>query len=136
MLYNLTWYDFKNFKIATIELEYSLRLKIMRNDWLLASASSQSLCVILSLRMNSSFITSKPERFSTSRYSCRLQPRFSSSRHMLCIRGSRKFCQRGSNFFLLFVYEGREDPNITINEPSSARHLNGVSLACRFMAQH
>ena len=47
--------------------------KIKRNDWLLAdtcpqadnhcafvSASSQSLCFILSLRMNSSFITPKP----------------------------------------------------------------------------
>ena len=33
------------------------------NDWLLAdtSASSQSLCFILSLRMDSSFITSRPD---------------------------------------------------------------------------
>ena len=44
--------------------EYSLKLKIKRNDWLLAcghvSSSSQSLRSILSLRMNSSFITSRP----------------------------------------------------------------------------
>ena len=61
-----------------IKLEYSLRIKITRNDWLLSdtsqaqnkaqllaacghvSASSQSLRFILSLRMNSSFITSRP----------------------------------------------------------------------------
>ena len=63
-----------------IKLEYSLRLKIKHNDWLLADtclqaanhcalfwvmcllASSQSLCFILSLRMNSSFITWRPGR--------------------------------------------------------------------------
>ena len=43
-----------------IKLEYSLRLKIKHNDWLLVSASSQSLCFILSLRMNSSFTASGP----------------------------------------------------------------------------
>ena len=42
------------------------------------------------------------------------------------MRGSRKFCQRGSNFgafFSLFclVDEGREDPNTTISWPLSAR---------------
>ena len=44
------------------KLEYSLRLKIKCNDWLLAdvSACGQSLCFILSPRMNSSFITSRP----------------------------------------------------------------------------
>ena len=39
------------------------------------------------------------------------------------MRGSRKFSQRGSNidkgFFL--VDKGNEDPNTTINGPSSAR---------------
>ena len=50
--------------LDVIKLEYSLKLKINRNDWLLAdthmSASSRSLHFILSLRMNSSFITSGP----------------------------------------------------------------------------
>ena len=44
--------------LEIIKLEYSLKLKIKRNDWLLAS--SQSLRFILSLKMNSSFITSRP----------------------------------------------------------------------------
>ena len=43
-----------------MKLEYRLRLKIKRNDWLLVDTSSQSLRFILSLRMNSSFITSRP----------------------------------------------------------------------------
>ena len=49
--------------LKVIKLEYSLRLKIKRNDWLLAdmSASIQSLHFILSLRMNLSFITSRPD---------------------------------------------------------------------------
>ena len=56
------------------------------------------------------------------------------------MRGSRKFCQRGSNFdkfFLLFFYlEGRDDPGKyrykeAIIGPPAKRHLNGVSLACR-----
>ena len=37
--------------LEIIKLEYSLRLKIKRNDWLFAD--------MLSLRMNSSFITSR-----------------------------------------------------------------------------
>ena len=71
-----------------IKLEYSLKLKIKRNDWLLVdrcpqaanhcalflrlaacgqvSASSQSLRFILSLRMNSSFITLEPGLLSIS----------------------------------------------------------------------
>ena len=46
--------------------------------------------------------------------------------HMLTF-GSRKFCQRGSNFdvffflFFFFADEGREDPSATISRPSSAR---------------
>ena len=57
------------------------------------------------------------------------------------MRGSRKFCQRGSNFdgfffvfFLFFFDEARKDPNFhykraIIGPP--ARHLNSVLLACR-----
>ena len=37
--------------VEVIKLEYSLELKIKRNDWLLADTC---------LRMNSSFITSRP----------------------------------------------------------------------------
>ena len=57
------------------------------------------------------------------------------------MRGSRKFCQRGSKFdsFFLFFFsvdEGREDPNTTISRPSfgpsAKHHLNGVLLACRW----
>ena len=48
------------------------------------------------------------------------------------MRGSRKFCQMGSKFDNVFlVGEGKEDPNTVINGPSSTRHLNDVSLACR-----
>ena len=50
--------------LDVIKLEFILRLKIKRNDWLLAdtcvSAISQSLRFILSLRMNSCFISSRP----------------------------------------------------------------------------
>ena len=42
---------------GVIKLEYSLKLNIKHNDWLLADVSSQSLHFILSLRMNPSFIT-------------------------------------------------------------------------------
>ena len=55
-----------------------------------------------------------------------------------------RFARRGptlttffSSFLFLLVDEGREDPNTTIShhwpasETPSARHLNGVSLACR-----
>ena len=40
------------------------------------------------------------------------------------MRRSRTFCQRGSRFFL--VDEGIEDPNTTINGPSSARQRNAI----------
>ena len=33
------------------------------------------------------------------------------------MRGSRKFCQRGSNFFSFLVDDGREDPYTTIRGP-------------------
>ena len=50
------------------------------------------------------------------------------------MRGSRKFCQRGSNFenvFFLFCFsflvdKGREDPNTTISVPSSAHQRNAI----------
>ena len=31
--------------------------------------------------------------------------------YIVCMRGSRKFCQRGSNFDNIFFNEGREDPS-------------------------
>ena len=45
--------------LEVIKLEYSLKLKIKHNDWLLAD--SQSLCFILSLRLYSNFISSGPD---------------------------------------------------------------------------
>ena len=51
------------------------------------------------------------------------------------MRGSRKFCQRGSKFDINFlVDEGIEDPNITINWPSSANQRNAISMAFRWWA--
>ena len=57
------------------------------------------------------------------------------------MRGSRKFCQSGSNFDSFFVVvdflvdEGKVGSNTTKSEPSLApsakHHLNGVSLACQ-----
>ena len=55
------------------------------------------------------------------------------------MRGSRNFCQSGSNFdnvfFLFFLFdEERKDPNTTISRPfgpPAKRHLNGISLAGR-----
>ena len=41
---------------------------------------------------------------------------------------SKKFCQRGSNFFF---DKGKEDPYSTKSRSSSASHLNGFSLAGR-----
>ena len=41
-----------------------------------------------------------------------------------CMRGSREFCQRGSNFdnvYYFLVDEGREDPNTTKSGPSWTR---------------
>ena len=49
------------------------------------------------------------------------------------LRRSRKFCQRGSkndSFFVVFlVDEGIEDPNTTVNGPSSARQWNTIHMA-------
>ena len=39
------------------------------------------------------------------------------------------FCQTGSRFFI--VNEGIEDPNTTINGPSSARQRNAIEMAFR-----
>ena len=54
------------------------------------------------------------------------------------MRGSRKFCQKGSNcdHFFVFVFdEGKEDSNTTISRdiigPPAKVHLNDVSLAGR-----
>ena len=41
------------------------------------------------------------------------------------MRGSRKFCQRGSNFDNVF-YSWWEEPNATISGPSSARQRNAI----------
>ena len=53
------------------------------------------------------------------------------------MRGTRKFCQMGSKFDFFFfcfflVDEGIEDPNITINGPSSARQRNAIQMAFRW----
>ena len=64
------------------------------------------------------------------------------------MRGSRKFCHRGSNFdkvFLPFSFtfflvdEGREDPSTTISGPSPARQRNAIELrfaGVLMMAKH
>ena len=47
------------------------------------------------------------------------------------MRGSKKYCQRGSNFDVFFlVDEGREDKRAFIGTPPK-RHLIGASLAGR-----
>ena len=62
----------------------------------------------------------------------------------MVMRGSRKFCQRGSKFdnvfccfFCLFFHlvdEGIEDQNTAINGPSSARQRNVIEMAFRWRA--
>ena len=50
---------------------------------------------------------------------------------MVCMRGSRRFCQWGSkfeNFFLFLVDWGIEDPNTAINGPSSTRQQNAIEM--------
>ena len=42
------------------------------------------------------------------------------------MRGSRKFCQRGSKFDGFLFDEGSYDPNTTISGPSSARQRNAI----------
>ena len=56
---------------------------------------------------------------------------------MHAMRGSRKFCQRGSNFdgfFSVLVDEGREDPITTISGPSSACQRNAILMAFHWHA--
>ena len=51
--------------LEVIKLEYSLRLKIKCNDWLLADTCPQAAnhcALFLSLRLYSSFITSRPDK--------------------------------------------------------------------------
>ena len=46
---------------------------------------------------------------------------------LILMRGSRKFCQRGSNFDVIFlVNERREDPSTIISWPLSARQRNAI----------
>ena len=59
------------------------------------------------------------------------------------MRGSRKLCQRGSNFDYFCCCcccccflddEGRKDPNTTISGPSSTHQRNAISMAFRWRA--
>ena len=50
------------------------------------------------------------------------------------MRGSSKFCQRGSKFDIFLVDEGIEDPKTTINGRSSARQRNAIKMAFRWRA--
>ena len=53
------------------------------------------------------------------------------------MRGSRKFCQRGSKFEVFFAFlvdEGIEDPNTAINGPLLAHQRNAISMAFRWRA--
>ena len=56
------------------------------------------------------------------------------------MRGSRMFCQRGSNFFIFFFLVDERRENTTISGPSLAppekRHKNGVFSGVPMMAQH
>ena len=52
------------------------------------------------------------------------------------MRGSRKFCLRGSNFDNVFstVDEWGEDPNNTISGPSSTHQRNTIKMVFRWRA--
>ena len=51
------------------------------------------------------------------------------------IRGSRKFCQRGSNFDNFFLFdEGKNDTNTTFSGPSTTRQRNAILMAFRWRA--
>ena len=45
------------------------------------------------------------------------------------MRGSRKFRQRGSNFDIFLVDEGRKDPNTTISGQLSSHQRNTILMA-------
>ena len=49
------------------------------------------------------------------------------------MRGSRKFCQRGTTSTFFFD-EGRKDSNTTIKGPSTARQRNAIQMAFRWWA--
>ena len=55
------------------------------------------------------------------------------------MRGSRKFCQSPGWTFFFLVDKGRKDPKYhfkrVIIGPPAKHHLNGVSLACRFLTK-
>ena len=58
---------------------------------------------------------------------------------MQFMRGSRKVCQRGSNFDRFFYFDflvdkGREDPNTTISGPLSAHQRNTIKIAIHWRA--
>ena len=54
---------------------------------------------------------------------------------IVSMRGSRKFCQRGSKFDNIFLIDkGIEDTNTAINGPSSARQRNAIKMAFRWRA--
>ena len=49
--------------------------------------------------------------------------------------GSRKFCQRGSKFDIVFLIDwGIEDPNTALIMPSSARQGNAIEMVFRWLA--
>ena len=50
------------------------------------------------------------------------------------MRGSRKFCQRGSKFDFFLVDVGIKDQNTALNGPSSARQRNAIEMAFRWWA--
>ena len=54
------------------------------------------------------------------------------------MRGSRQFCQRGSNcdniFSFFLVDEERKNPNTTLSGRSSARQRNAIEMAFRWRA--
>ena len=58
-----SWMTFTLPGLKVIKLEYILRLKIKRNDWLIVDTCPQAAnhyALFLSLRMNSSFINLRP----------------------------------------------------------------------------
>ena len=47
-------------------------------------------------------------------------------KYLNLMRGSRKFCQRESNFDAFLANEEWEDPNTTISGPPSARQRSAI----------
>ena len=54
--------------------------------------------------------------------------------HVCCMHGSRKFCQRESNFDNVFLMRGGRIQNTTISGPSLARQWNTSYMAFRWCA--